>query len=105
MSTLKWEDRVLVDLQEYRTVGEHRIRIYQNRLAIWRLDGARMTWEELQKVKQAVWGDCVAVEIYPLQADVVNLRHTRHLWSSPLLRGAVNSECRHPEFDFMERTK
>lgn len=58
----------------------HWVRVYESRLAIARHDGQRMTWEELQDVKQQVWGDSPAVEFYPPEHAVVNLRHTRHLW-------------------------
>ena len=77
----------------------HKVREYANRLAIWRKDGQRLTREELQAVKQRVWNDRVAVEVYPAQCDVVNLRHTRHLWSSFTLRRTVRQECHHDEFD------
>lgn len=93
-----WREKACVGLIETRTVGCHNIRVYANRLAIWRKDGQWLTWEELQAVKQAVWGDRVAVEIYPAQGDVVNLRNTRHLWSTPELEAMVKRECVHVEF-------
>lgn len=83
-----------------RTVhcGSHIVREYPDRLAVWRKDGDRLTWEELQQVKQFLWGDRIAIEVYPAEADVVNLRHTRHLWSTPEIEIIVQHECRHPEF-------
>ena len=93
-----WRDKAAVGLLEMRTLGEHNVRVYADRLAIWRKDGQRLTWEELQSVKCAVWGDRVAVEVYPAQSNVVNLRHTRHLWSGPRLTEAVEAECKHVEF-------
>jgi hypothetical protein len=93
-----WRDKAAIGLLETRTVGEHNVRVYADRLAIWRKDGRRLAWEELQAVKQSVWGDRVAVEVYPAQGDVVNLRHTRHLWTGPLLTAAVAAECTHCEF-------
>jgi len=57
------------------------VRIYDNRLAIARWDGEVMSWEELQGVKNEIWGeDTIAVEYYPQQDNVVNKRNTRHLW-------------------------
>ena len=93
-----WRKMANVGLIETRTDGEHKVRVYADRLAIWRKDGQRMTWEELQDVKCAVWGDRVAVEVYPAKCDVVNLRHTRHLWTGPRLTKAVAEECLHIEF-------
>lgn len=78
---------------------EHNARIYEDRLAIWRKDGERLTWEELQQVKQMIWGDSIAVEVYPPQYAVKNLRHTRHLWRSDEITQAIQSTCSHPEFD------
>lgn len=93
-----WIDRASVGMLREINSGDHLIREYENRLAIWRKDGARMTWEELQGVKQAIWGDRVAVEVYPAASDVVNLRHTRHLWSTNEIANLVTESCRHPEF-------
>lgn len=43
-------------------------------------DGA-ITWDQLQAVKNAVWGeDARAIEVYPVQAAVVNSGNFRHLW-------------------------
>jgi len=98
-----WREKASVGLIETRTVGEHNVRVYADRLAIWRKDGERLTWEELQSVKCAAWGDRVAVEVYPAQCDVVNLRHTRHLWTGPRLTEAVAAECTHSEFANMNQ--
>ena len=57
-----------------------------------------MSWEELQRVKEKLWGDRVAIEVYPSEDAAVNLRHTRHLWWSPTLEREVLAECQHPEF-------
>ena len=93
-----FRSKASVGLLETRSVGEHNVRVYADRLAVWRKDGQRLTWEELQAVKVAVWGDRVAVEVYPAQGDVVNLRHTRHLWTGPRIVEAVTTECTHIEF-------
>jgi len=96
---MKWETIANIDLIETRTIGStYKVRIYNNRLAIWRQDGQRLTWEELQEVKQMIWGNLVAIEVYPSQADVVNKRHTRHLWWSRGLEDVVEKDCVHPEF-------
>lgn len=43
-----------------------------------------ITWEELQRLKrEAGYGDWDAVEIYPPDADVVNVANLRHLWLLP----------------------
>ena len=43
-------------------------------------DGA-ITWDQLQAVKNAVWGkDVRAIEVYPVQTGVVNSGRWRHLW-------------------------
>ena len=47
----------------------------------WRED---ITWEELQRLKrEAGYGDFDAVEVYPPDADVVNVANLRHLWILP----------------------
>lgn len=43
-------------------------------------DGA-ITWDQLQAVKNAVWGeDARAIEVYPAQSQLVNVATMRHLW-------------------------
>ena len=43
-------------------------------------DGS-ITWDQLQAVKNAVWGEGArAIEVYPAQADLVNGGNYRHLW-------------------------
>lgn len=47
----------------------------------WR-DG--LTWDELQRLKREIGrGDLYAVEVYPRDADVVNVANMRHLWLLP----------------------
>lgn len=51
------------------------------RTARWR-DG--ITWDELQRLKaEAGYGDHCAVEVYPPDADVINVANVRHLWVLP----------------------
>lgn len=94
-----WRAKAADGLIETRTLDDHYVRVYWNRLAIWRKNGKRMGWEELQKVKQQIWGDKIAIEIYPAQTDVVNLAYTRHLWHTPLLQTVVKKVCLHKEFE------
>jgi hypothetical protein len=93
-----WRARANIGLLKTHYLEAHVVREYANRLAIQRHDGERMAWEELQAIKCSIWGDRVAIEVYPAQSAVVNLRHTRHLWWSPDLELAAVSGCRHPEF-------
>lgn len=47
----------------------------------WKED---ITWEELQRLKrEAGFGDLDAVEVFPPDADVVNVANLRHLWVLP----------------------
>lgn len=40
-----------------------------------------ITWDELQRIKREVgYGTSDAVEVYPCDADVVNVANMRHLW-------------------------
>lgn len=44
----------------------------------WKAD---IDWETLQELKrQAGYGDCCAVEVYPPDSDIVNVANMRHLW-------------------------
>jgi hypothetical protein len=95
---MQWRKKANMGLLEQRSVGDFCIRIYKNRLAIWKKTGERLTWEELQNVKQIIWGNKVAVEIYPSENDVVNIKHTRHLWWTEKLEQTAKDECRHEEF-------
>ncbi|WP_425072571.1 DUF7694 domain-containing protein [Sagittula sp. S175] len=41
----------------------------------------QLTWDQLQQIKNAVWGDDArAIEVYPRQARLVNQVPARHLW-------------------------
>lgn len=40
-----------------------------------------ITWEQLQQIKNVVWGGHArAIEVYPVQANVLNKGNIRHLW-------------------------
>ncbi|HUU53145.1 MAG TPA: hypothetical protein VMW44_00725 [Candidatus Bathyarchaeia archaeon] len=77
----------------------YRFRLYKNRAAIWRKDGGKLSWDELQDAKQCLIGDQVAIEVYPSKKDVVNKKNTRHLWFSKEISDIVKAKCIHPEFD------
>lgn len=70
-------------VQEYRARFPAMVRLSVLRLELddaggWR-DG--ITWDELQTIKsQCGYGHCAALEIYPQDADVVNVANMRHLW-------------------------
>lgn len=73
-------NRFLVQL--FNDSGTQRITI--NRAAIdektgrW-LDG--ITWDEIQAIKRQIgFGERYAVELYPADADVVNVANMRHIW-------------------------
>lgn len=47
----------------------------------WQQD---ISWEELQRLKrEAGYGDQEAVEVFPPDADIVNVANIRHLWILP----------------------
>lgn len=66
--------------------GNGIIRLSVNRTAAHHLTGwaQNITWDDLQKVKRQIgMGDRWAVEVYPADADVVNVANMRHLWVLP----------------------
>lgn len=63
--------------------GNGIIRLSINRSAVNNSGGWThgITWDELQQLKfQSGYGDCDAVEVFPAQADVVNVANMRHLF-------------------------
>lgn len=95
---MDWRDKANYELLREYTHGLYIVREYANRLAISRIDKNRLTWEELQSEKQLLLGDTICIEVFPASDDVVNLRHTRHLWFSDTITECVKSECVHAEF-------
>jgi hypothetical protein len=73
-------------VQEYPASKPAIVRLSINRASIttggdWNQE---ITWVELQRLKrEAGYGDCDAVEIFPPDADVVNVANMRHLWVLP----------------------
>lgn len=50
-------------------------------LQVWRNGDEEISWDELQRVKNHVFGpEAWAVEIYPAESELVSLRNVRHLW-------------------------
>ncbi|NOR84513.1 hypothetical protein GQ473_00200 [archaeon] len=96
---MKYSESHKVNLIEVISLEKHIVRKYVDRLAICRIDGERLGWEELQEIKSEILGvDVIAIEVYPAHSKVVNLRHTRHLWYGSIITFAVLSCCVHPEF-------
>lgn len=86
-----WRSRNFM-VQLYDLPGEGALRLsIQRSLAAWPIrernrDRRPISWEELMTIKAAVgFGDRWAVEIFPPDADAVNVADMRHLW---LLEGA-----------------
>lgn len=48
---------------------------------LWVEHDGSITWDQLQAIKCAVWGDSArAIEVYPASGNVVNSANIRHLW-------------------------
>ena len=69
--------------------GHQQVRISVNRAATT-LSGdyaEGISWEDLQRIKRAVgFGTWYGVEVFPPDADIVNVANMRHLW---LFNGAL----------------
>lgn len=53
-----------------------------------------ITWNDLQRLKRECgYGDADAIEVYPADADVVNVANIRHLW---IMREPVACAWRRP---------
>lgn len=95
----EWNKAAAFGLQRSLYFALHQVREYDNRLAISRHDGRQLTWDELQAVKRRVWGDILAIELYPVELETANERNTRHLWRvSSDLEHKIRAVCTHPEF-------
>ena len=82
--TKAWRSRDFL-VQQYNAPPPAIARLSVNRTQI---DGVRwkaeITWDELQRIKtECGYGEIDAVEIYPSNADVVNVSNMRHLWLLP----------------------
>lgn len=99
---MKWYERAAIGVLETRRIRasiseEFVVRVYCDRIAVQSMDSRAISWETLQKVKEEVIGDVVAIEIFPKAVDVVNLRNTRHLWFGKGVEEFV-TRFSHPEF-------
>jgi hypothetical protein len=94
---MNWKERAACGLIRTERIGDFTVRVYKDRIAIRGVSECAISWEILQKIKRQVLGDVVAVEIFPIDSDVVNLANTRHLWFSPNLAGFL-SQYTHEEF-------
>ena len=46
-----------------------------------------ITWDQLQQIKDRLWPKQVAIEIFPPEAEIVNVAPMRWLWVLPLGQG------------------
>ena len=71
-------------MKEPETVLEHKL-VRGFWLQVWKRDGTDgISWDELQSMKNRVFGkDATAIEIFPAEDQLVNLKNIRHLWLVP----------------------
>lgn len=63
------------------TIHEFAVHVDVAQGHLWVEHGGTITWDQLQAIKCAVWGDeARAIEVYPAQTQIVNSRNIRHLW-------------------------
>lgn len=94
---MNWKQKSKVDLIRVEHVDEYTVRIYPNRIAIQSEKDDAISWEILQAVKSKILGDVMAIEIFPPNIEVVNLRNTRHLWYGDCLKDLTKTFT-HAEF-------
>lgn len=95
---MSWKEKADFGLQKIEKINGFVVRFYSDRIAIQSWNDVAISWEQLQDVKnKALGSDAIAIEIFPVDSAVVNLRNTRHLWFSPEISDMV-ARCRHPEF-------
>lgn len=96
---MKWHEKAGVGLLRTEQFGIYKVRFYENRIAIQAPNLDPISWEELQRVKGEAIGEVFAVEVFPAKnADVVNLRNTRHLWFGDDI-SKIQDFIKHPEFE------
>lgn len=78
-----WRSRMFL-VQVYQEKNDY-VRMSVNRTMHTGSDWvAGITWDELQRLKRECGrGDLDAVELFPADADVVNVANIRHLWFPP----------------------
>ena len=94
----KWIEKARAGQLRAERIGDYVIRVYADRIAIQRHSNEPISWEILQDIKKQVVGDVVAVEIFPIDSAVINLRNTRHLWFGPGVN-SITEMCKHAEFE------
>jgi len=95
---MNWKERSSIGLQKIEKIDGFVVRFYADRIAIQSWNDLAISWEQLQAVKNKALGDdVIAIEIFPPESNVVNLRNTRHLWFSPRIDDLAEW-LRHPEF-------
>lgn len=62
-------------------VESHRVLVDETMGHLWVEHDGTLTWDELQKIKNEIWGsETKAIEVYPPQSLLVNNKTIRHLW-------------------------
>lgn len=76
-----WRSREFV-VQEFAAPAPALVRLSVSRTSMTPTGWAQgISWDELQAIKaQCGYPDRDAVEVYPREADVVNVANLRHLW-------------------------
>jgi hypothetical protein len=79
-----WENRYFL-VQVYDAGDEyHRLSVTKRKLGYGRTFDDGIGWEDLMTIKAGIcMGNRFAVEIYPEDANVVNVANMRHLWVFP----------------------
>ena len=56
--------------------------VHNNWLMVWKKDKTDgISWDALQTVKNKAFGEeAIAIEVYPAQSQLINLKNVRHLW-------------------------
>lgn len=77
-----WRSRGFL-VQAFAAPSPALVRLSVNRASAQGESGwdAEITWDELQRLKrEAGYGDCDAIEIYPADRNIVNVANMRHLF-------------------------
>lgn len=95
---MSWKEKSSIGLQKIERIDGFLVRFYADRIAVQSRNDLAISWEQLQEVKnKALGNDTIAIEVFPPESKVVNLRNTRHLWFSPRVDDLAQW-LRHPEF-------
>ena len=67
--------------QETMTVNGFEVTVDRQLGHLMVAHGGTITWDELQAIKNAIWGEGTrAIEVYPVNDALVNSGNYRHLW-------------------------